>query len=197
MIVVGITGGSGCGKSTVSEIFKNEGAQILDGDIISRKITEPGSDALKEIAQKFGDEFLSKTGELERRKLGACVFADPKKLNLLNEITHKYIAKYIDNYIEHSTAPICVIDAAALIESGIYKKCDYLICVIADKKTRIKRIMQRDGIDKEDAIKRISAQKNDDFYIEKSDYVLYNNDEQISGLRSEVNKIIDSIRSKF
>ena len=196
MIIIGITGGSGCGKTTVSNILSDNGVDIVDCDLVAKKIVEPNEPALNEIKEYFGLEYIKEDGTLNRKKLASLVFSDPEKLLKLNEITHKYVKEYIDLYIKNSKAEIVGLDAAALIESGIYKNCDYLICVLADKNIRAERIMKRDRLSQEEATSRINAQKNDTFYIEKSDYVVYNNG-NIDDVKNKVTEILDEIRSKI
>ncbi len=196
MIIIGITGGSGCGKTTVSNILSNNGVDVVDCDLVARKIVEPNEPALNEIRSYFGSEYIKDDGTLDRKKLASLVFSNSEKLLKLNKITHKYVEEYIDLYIKNSKAEIVGLDAAALIESGIYKKCDYLISVLADKKTRAERIIKRDMLSREEATSRINAQKNDTFYIEKSDYIVYNND-NIDSVNNKVIEILNEIRSKI
>lgn len=194
MIKLGITGGSGSGKTTVSDIFRKVGIDVIDTDIVARIIVEPGKPALDEIKDYFGQEYITPAGTLDRKKMAALVFSNPDKRLRLNEITHKYISQYVDEYIHNYTGDIIGIDGAVLIESGIGEGCDYILSVIADKEERIKRIIMRDSISEETAKKRIEAQKNDDFYIENSDYIVYNNSKD--ELINQVSKIIKDIRSK-
>lgn len=194
MIKLGITGGSGSGKTTVSDIFRKVGIDVIDTDIVARIIVEPGKPALDEIKEYFGQEYITPAGTLDRKKMAALVFSNPDKRLRLNEITHKYISQYVDEYIHNYTGDIIGIDGAVLIESGIGEGCDYILSVIADKEERIKRIIMRDSISEETAKKRIEAQKNDDFYIENSDYIVYNNSKD--ELINQVSKIIKDIRSK-
>ncbi len=196
MIILGITGGSGCGKTTVSDILSANGVDVIDCDLVAKKIVEPNEPALKEIKDFFGNEYINQDGTLDRKKLANLVFNSPDKLLKLNEITHKYVEKYIDLYIKNSKAEIIGIDAAALIESGIYKKCDFVISVLADKEIREERIMLRDNLSKDEASSRINAQKNDEFYIEKSDFIVYNNDDKLE-IKLKVMEILDKIRSSL
>ena len=196
MIILGITGGSGCGKTTVCEILSRNGVDVVDCDIVSRKIVEPKTPALSEIKSYFGDEYIRKDGTLDRKKLAALVFNSPEKLEKLNEITHKYVEEYIDLYIAASNSEIIGLDAAALIESGIYKKCKHVMCVLADKEIRKERIMRRDSLSEIDATARICAQKTDEFYIEKSDYIVYNNG-NIEEVNEDILKILNDIRSEI
>ena len=196
MIILGITGGSGTGKTTVSKYLETLGVDIIDCDLVAKKFVEPGMKALDEIIDFFGKEYINPDKTLNRKKLANLVFNSPDMLLKLNEITHKYVEEYIDLYIKNSTSEIVGIDAAALIESGIYKKCDFVLSVLADKDIRIKRIINRDNISLSEATDRISAQKNDEFYIEKSDYIVYNNGSK-DEIIVEILNILNEIRSKI
>ncbi len=175
MKIIGITGGSGAGKTTVSEHFKKYDAEIVDADILAREIVGRGMPALDEIKKEWQGVVID--GELNRRALAKIVFNDACELHKLNTITHKYIIDEINKRIKKSQKEIFVIDAIALFESGLAKLCDATICVLADKETRIKRIMERDALTQKEAQERINAQKSDDFYMTHSDYVIYNNDD--------------------
>ena len=194
MIILGITGGSGCGKTTVSKILSENGVDVIDCDLVAKKIVAPSMPALNEISDFFGSEYLNSDGTLNRKKLAELVFNSTKHLLKLNEITHKYVEEYINLYIQNSTADIVGIDAAALIESGINKKCDYLLCVLANKDLRLQRIINRDNLSQDEAISRINAQKNDEFYIEQSDYIVYNNG-NIDEINEQIINILNKIRS--
>ena len=195
MIIIGITGGSGCGKTTVSDLIRKSGTEVIDTDIVARMIVEPGKPALDEIRKSFGAEYIKENGELDRKKTAELVFSDKDKLTELNRITHKYITQYINEYIDNYRGNIIGIDGAVLIESGIDKMCDYIISVLADKSVRIERITARDGITREEAEKRINSQKNNEFYIENSDYIVYNNNSTES-LSKRVNEILSQIAEK-
>lgn len=170
--LVGITGGSGCGKSHLSGLLRENGIPVIDCDIVSREIMAKGTPCAKEVIEFFGNE-IAECGEINRRALGRIVFSDDKKLKKLNEITHKYIASDIYNKIKQEKSPVVCLDGATLIESGI--KCDLMVGILADKEIRKKRIMERDGLSEADAVQRISAQQEDSFYIENCDFVICNN----------------------
>lgn len=174
--LIGITGGSGCGKSHFSGRLRERGIPVIDCDLVSREIMAKDTPCAKEVCRYFGNEILE-NGEINRRKLGNMVFADPEKLKKLNEITHKYILESIYNRMEKEESQVIMADGATLIESGI--KCDMIVGVLADKEIRKKRIMERDGLTEEEARLRISAQKDDSFYIENCDFVVYNNQGEI------------------
>lgn len=193
MIVLGITGPTGAGKSTVSKLLEKNGIKVIDTDLLARKIVEPGKAALIEIIERFGKGVILANGELDRRALAKTVFSDPCALIDLNKITHKYIAEETEGQIAEYSGDIIGIDGAALIESGINKRCHKVLSVMADPETRKKRIMERDLLTEEEAERRIAAQKNNEFYIENSDYLVYNND--IESLIQEINKIINELRS--
>lgn len=176
MKIIGITGGSGAGKTTVSGYFKKYDAEILDADVLAREVVNAGMPALEEIKNEWCDVVVN--GVLDRKALAKIVFNDERELHKLNTITHKYIIDEINKRIRCSQKEIFVIDAIALFESGLSKLCDATICVIADRDTRIKRIMERDGLTLKEATERINAQKSDDFYKTHSDYVIYNNDDE-------------------
>lgn len=171
----GITGGSGTGKTTVSDVFRELGFEVIDCDVISRQVTKKGSPCLDELAARFGREILTGEGELDRRSLGAVVFSDPGSLQALNEITHKYILAEIFKEAEASEKLMIGVDGAVLFESGITDSLECVVGVISDRDKRIERIVARDGITPEAAEKRISSQKVDKFFIENCDYLIYNN----------------------
>lgn len=193
MIILGITGPTGAGKTTVSKIFEENGIKVIDTDITAREITVPGKPALAELSEYFGSGILYKDGSLNRKKLARIAFSNPDFLAQLNKITHYYISEEVNKTINSYQGDIIGIDGAVLIESKISKICTRILSVLADEEIRIKRIMKRDCISKEDAKLRISSQKNNSFYIENSDYIVYNNNE--NDLHNEIFDIITELRS--
>ena len=171
--VIGLTGGSGAGKSAVSEFLKEKGATVIDADAISREITKEGGIALPEIDKAFPG--VIEDGVLDRKALGRIVFADSFKLSLLNEITHKYIKKLTEEKIKKADGLI-VLDAPLLFEAGEDVLCDKIVFVTADEEVRIKRIMKRDALSYPDAKMRIDA-RNLSPIMEKCDFVIENNGE--------------------
>lgn len=193
LIVLGITGGSGTGKTAASEMFGVLGVKIIDADKVARKVVEKGKPALREIVDFFGKEILQSDGTLDRKKLGGIVFSCEEKLSKLNSITHKYISEYVYNEIATSEGGIIGIDGAVLIESEIAKQCDYICSVLADKKIRINRIMERDNLSYDETEKRMNSQKCDEFYIKNSDFVIYNNT-TIINLQKQVEEIAQKLK---
>ncbi|MDO5397103.1 MAG: dephospho-CoA kinase [bacterium] len=193
MMVFGITGGTGAGKSSVSEIFRQNGVYVIDADKTARAVVEPGREALKELCACFGNKILGEDGRLKRHELADIVFADEKKLEMLNSITHKYIYREIKSELLRKKTGIAAIDAAVLIGSGIEKMCVFIVSVIADEKIRLRRIMERDGISAQSAQSRINAQPPAEFYIKHSKYIIHNNGTQ-KELEREAREVLEKIK---
>lgn len=191
-MIIGLTGGSGVGKSCASEVFEAEGFLIIDFDKISREVTSAGSECLSELTQFFGNRILNADQSLNRRLLGEIVFSDKEKLSALNRITHKYILKKSDQITNSNKEKNIIFDAPLLFETELNQKCDYVISVLADFQKRIERICQRDSISEDVARNRIKSQHDDNYYISKSDFCIYNND-NIENLEIQIKKIIRSI----
>lgn len=187
-LVLGLTGGTGAGKSAAAEYFNKLGAYIVDADKISREVTSPGMPALIEISEEFPGTV--KNDVLDRKALGAIVFGNKEKLEILNKITHKYIVKQSKELIDKSDG-LVVLDAPLLYEAGCDKFCDKVIFINADKETRKKRIIERDGLSPDDAQRRILS-RNLDLPIEKADYVIENNGD-LHKLFSELDKIMKGL----
>lgn len=195
-MIIGLTGGTGTGKTSVSRYFESAGYDVIDYDLITREIYKKGSACLKEIAGHFGSEILTSDGELDRRALGAIVFADKKSLEKLNSIVYKYIIEYTADIIENSKDKKLLLDAPTLFEAGLQNKCDKLIGVIAPKELRVERVMQRDNLERERVIDRINSQKDDDFYIKNCDYII-NNNGSVSYMEAQVSDIIREIENEL
>ncbi len=191
-MIVGLTGGTGTGKTSVARVFYENGFEVIDYDKITREIYIKGSSCLNELAENFGKEILTPDGELNRKKLGSIVFASKEKLEILNNIVYKYIVAHTKKKIEEAADKKLLLDAPTLFEAGLHKECDYVVGVIADKEKRLERICQRDGLNKEDAQNRINSQKKDEFYIENCDFLIKNNGSE-EMLFNEAQKIIRSI----
>ncbi len=192
-MIFGITGGSGSGKTTVSDMLAHLGAEIIDTDKISREVTGKDSDCLKELTDAFGKEILLPSGELNRRYLASVAFADKEKTALLSRITHKYIKSETLRRIENSDAEIIGIDGAVIIGSPVEELCEKIMYVTARRDVRTERIMKRDGITRGAAEKRIDAQPDDDFYIKHSDYVI-DNSFDTDALETSVRELYDKLK---
>ena len=188
-MIIGLTGGSGTGKSSASEFFRKKGFLILDLDKVSRKVCQKGEKCLEEIVRYFGADILDENGELIRRKLGDIVFSDREKLEILNKITHKYIIAETEEFLKKNDGKNIVLDAAVLFESKAEKLCTHTLCVLSSFENRLNRIMERDNISKESAKNRILSQPDDEFYISRCDYAVYNN--------SDIDELYESLKNCF
>src|ERR1044072_3218272 len=150
MLRVGLTGSIATGKSFVSKVLAELGCHLIDADETAREVVAPGSPALRQVAQEFGSEMLNDDGTLDRAKLGAVVFADPARLQVLNAILHPYIIAKQDERLREWEAvdpdAIAVVDAALMIESGGYKRFDKLIVVHCDEDIQLQRLMARNNL---------------------------------------------------
>jgi dephospho-CoA kinase len=179
MKIIGVTGGIGSGKSTVSRTLRDLGAAVVDADVLARSVTTGGSEAVNELVKYFGNDIIKESGELDREKLASIVFADKVKLHALNSITHKHVIKRIRETIEllknSAKWDFIVIDAPIPVEKGFLDIADEVWVVMADRETRIKRVMDRSGFTYEAVTDRINAQMSDEEYLRIADEVIYNN----------------------
>ena len=176
MKIVGITGGTGCGKTTALQELEAMGALVLDCDAIYHELLESSAELLGEIKKHFPDTV--RDGKLDRKALGAIVFADTTALSDLNAFTHKYVGIELQRRLREFAMAggiLAAIDAIELFSSGTNRRCFKTVAVLSDRESRVKRIMARDGITREYALLRIDAQHDDAYYAEKCDYTLYNN----------------------
>lgn len=197
MKILGLTGGSGTGKSAACTAFARLGCGVIDADATYRTLCDTCEPMLKEIQNVFGDVF-STDGKLDRKKLGAIVFADAQKLQQLNAITHPYIRQAArDAFAAYSKRGclLCIYDAPVLFEGQMETLCDKTCAVLAARNTRIARIVARDAITEEYAALRIDAQKDDVFYRERCDYIVQN-DADLDTLYTQVRKIYEDMVRK-
>jgi len=161
-LLVGLTGGIATGKSTVSAIFRTLGCVVIDADLLAREVVEPGEPALADIARAFGPGVLQADGRLDRQALGAMVFGDAVKRRRLEAITHPRIRERFTHRLETLAAQgvdgLVIFDAAVIVESGNWKTMDRLVVVLADEAIQIARLQARDGIDRQEALRRIRSQ---------------------------------------
>ncbi|HOQ36418.1 MAG TPA: dephospho-CoA kinase [Acetivibrio sp.] len=187
MKTIGVTGKIGSGKSTVSKILADMGAAVIDADAIYRSITKKGHEVYDELVDSFGDEILDDNGEIDRKKLAAIAFQDEEELKKLNDITHKHIVRVIiDKLNEYKNKEkVVVIDAAIPVEHGFLDVADQVWVVLADKETRINRVMKRSGLTYEQVLERMNSQPGDDYYCGIAD-VIIQNDGSFEDLKAEV-----------
>lgn len=173
--LVGLTGKTGAGKSTVSKYLQEKGAYIIDGDIVARQVLAEDKNLLPKLCEAFGD-ILNPDGTLDRKALARSAFSTPENTALLNSLIHPAINTFIRNQAKKAfeDSDVVVVDAAAIIESGFADECDVMLVAHAPVEVRKVRIMARDNISEKDALVRINGQKDDDFYLSRADYVIRN-----------------------
>ena len=174
-MIFGITGGTGCGKTTALKAIESLGGLVLDCDAIYHELLKTDPSLLEAINARFPG--VVENGELQRKKLGAIVFADPQALLDLNAITHAAVKAEVERRLE--TAPaLAAIDAIELFDSGLASLCDATVAIVAPLEDRVRRLMARDSISEEYARARIAAQKDEAWFRAHCDAVLENNGEK-------------------
>ena len=169
--ILGITGGTGCGKTTALQAFSQLGGVALDCDAIYHRLLQTDRQMLSAIEARFPGTV--EEGVLQRKKLGAIVFDDPQALLDLNKITHSAVKKEVLRLLAGQTRPVAI-DAIGLFEGGLAELCDYTVAVTAPEESRVTRLMEREGIDREYALARIRAQKPQQEYVSLCGYQLHN-----------------------
>ena len=192
MLVIGLTGPTGAGKGAVAAIFARYGIPVIDADRVYHELITPPSSCLQELVETFGKDILLPDGSLNRRVLGGIVFSDPLARERLNTITHRYVMEEVQTRMERfrrEGVPVAVLDAPQLFEAGADKACGAVISVLADRRLRLERIVARDNIDPDAAMRRVLAQKSDEFFKTHSDYIIENNG-TIDALVPQANRIL-------
>jgi dephospho-CoA kinase len=178
--VVGLTGGIASGKSTVARVFASLGVPVIDADQLAREVVAPGSDGLAAIVESFGPEVLLPDGTLDRKALGARVFADAELRRTLNAITHPRIARLSAERlasIDPSRAAYALYEAALIVENGLHRAMTALVVVAVDASTQLSRMVLRDGLALHEAEGRLAAQAPLAAKLEAADFVIDNNGE--------------------
>ena len=176
LTLIGITGPSGCGKTTALRELEAFGALVLDCDVIYHELLESEKALLDELDAAFPGTVGG--GALDRKALGRIVFADPEKLLLLNRISHRYVKKEVNRRLRDFAmqgGQIAALDAVELISAGMGERCTATVGILSEPELRAARIMQRDGISREAALERITAQKPDSYYKTHCTHILFNN----------------------
>jgi len=180
MLRVGLTGSIGVGKSYVTSIFEELGAHVLDADQTAREVVMPGMPGLKAVTEVFGEEILNPDGTLNRKQLGAVVFADEAKRQQLNFVLHPFIIARQDEILNEWEAMdpqgIGIVDAALMIESGGYRRFDKLIVVHCRPEVQLERLMLRDKLSRDEAQRRINSQMPQEEKQKFADYLIDTSD---------------------
>ena len=195
-LLIGLTGQTGAGKTTVSGYLINLGYRVIDADVVARHVVAKGSKCIRELAATFGMDIIMPDGTLDRQKMGEIIFTNKEKRMEFNKIIFPYIQEEIMGEVERMRsdgAPVIFLDAPTLFESGTSEKCDKIISVIAMLHIRLERIMKRDKLSERQALNRIKSQQEDDFYISRSDFVIHNNGD-FGDLREQLDNVIDMIK---
>lgn len=201
MPVIGLTGGIGSGKSEAAACLIELGAVHVDADAISRALTAPGGEALGEIRERFGDAFFTPGGVLDRRKLGATVFANEEKRHLLEGILHPRIQRRMLDETDRARsegAEAVILDVPLLFETGMDTLCDVTLLITAEKEERIRRVMLRDGLTRQNVEQRMKNQMDDEEREALATYTLLN-DQSLDRFKAEVRdlyrRILREVRS--
>ena len=173
--IIGLTGPTGAGKSTVSAAAEQFGLKVVNCDLLARKAVEKGTEGLKALTAAFGNGILEKDGSLNRKELAAVAFKTPENTELLNKTLLPHIVKLVKKETNSKNA---LLDAPTLFESGLNSVCTAVIAVSANVEIRKERIIKRDGLSPDAADLRINAGKTDEYYKQKADYFLYNNSDE-------------------
>jgi len=196
MKVVGLTGNIASGKTEVAKIFKDLGARVIDADQIAREVVKPGEIVWEEIHKEFGEDILNPDRTINRLKLGEIVFNDNEKRDRINKITHPRIIERMKELIKkykRDNVKVVIIEATLIVEKGGLKDTiEELIVVTSDKETQIKRILERDGFKREEAISRIESQIPITEKEKHASYVIDN-----SGTLSETRKQVEEVWEKL
>lgn len=172
MSIVGLTGPTGAGKSFAASVALSLGFQVIDCDLYARYAVEKGSEGLNALVSVFGKEILNEDGTLNRNKTAEIAFKNKDNTDQLNKTLLPYIVALVKKDIKSENV---ILDAPTLFESGLSNDCSFTVSVLADTDIRKSRIMKRDSLTEAEAMLRISAGKPDSFYIDNSDFIIYNN----------------------
>lgn len=197
-LIIGLTGQTGAGKSTVGKMLADVGFFYIDCDKVAKLATEKESPLLNKLENEFGKDIITQNGELDRKRLAKKAFSSKEKTDKLNSITHPFIINLVNEKISEAFFDgfdVVVIDAPQLFESGMDKNCNIVVSVISDKDKRLKRIIERDKLDPKSANLRINAQLDEAYYKRHSDIIISNN-EDFDSLKKQVTNLLDYIEVK-
>ena len=194
--VIGLTGGIGSGKSTISQYLAELGAVVIDADKIGHQVFQPGTGAWRDVVATFGQQVVAPGGEIDRKKLGEIVFNDPESMTRLNEIMHPRMYQMAEEQIEQyrrQGVPAVVLEAAILIEAGWTPLVDEVWVVTVSEKAVVKRLKEQRGLDEEQTLSRIRSQMQTEERIKHADIVI-SNDADLSKVKARVKELWDRLQ---
>lgn len=177
-MTVGLTGGIGSGKSTIAKIFEVLGIPVYYADDAAKELMNSDEELKEKIKLNFGEETYQ-DGKLDRKYLGSQVFNNSFKLDLLNSLVHPVTIAHAQKWMQEQTSPYSIKEAALFFESGSAEKIDYMIGVYAPQHIRIKRVMDRDNVSRDEVLKRINRQINEELKMKLCDFIIINNEQQL------------------
>ena len=189
--LIGLTGQSGAGKSTVAEVFAKLGAYVINADMIVAELYNAGSPCLKAVAAEFGQDILNPDGTLDRKLLAQRAFASRERTDALNRLVHPFVTARLFELLRGAEG-IVVFDAPQLFEANADVICDAVVAVTADKDIRVNRIIKRDSLSEEQAMLRVNAQYGEEYFRARADYIIENNFDEES-LRSQAEKVYNKL----
>ena len=192
MLIIGLTGGIGSGKSVASDKFKSLGITIVDADVASRTVVEPGKPALKEIEDHFGSGIITAEGKLDRNNLREIIATDPEERKWLESVTHPKIGEQITKEISESTSVYTLFVAPLLLETNSQEMCSRVVVVDVPKEVQIQRTAKRDKVSPNQVEQMVAAQMEREKRLEKADDVLLN-----SGTIEDLEKQVEELHKKY
>ena len=189
--LIGLTGQSGAGKSTVAEVFAKLGAYVINADTIVAELYNAGSPCLKAVAAEFGQDTIRADGTLDRKLLAQRAFASRERTDDLNRLVHPFVTARLFELLRGAEG-IVVFDAPQLFEANADVICDAVVAVTADKDIRVKRIIKRDSLSEEQAMLRVNAQYGEEYFRARADYIIENNTDEES-LRIQAEKVYNKL----
>ena len=195
MLLIGLTGGIGSGKSTVAAMLRDQGIRVVDADQIAREVVEPGQPALAELVEVFGQDILNDDGTLNRQELANRAFATEEATNALNAITHPRIEQETQRQFDLAAAEeenFLVYDMPLLVERGLHEEMDMVIVVHTDIEERVRRLVEHRGLDEDDVRRRMSHQVDDVTRLASAD-VLIDNNGSVDHLRKQVDDFLATL----
>ena len=192
MLIIGLTGGIGSGKSVASDKFKSLGITIVDADVASRTVVEPGKPALKEIEDHFGSGIITAEGKLDRNNLREIIATDPEERKWLESVTHPKIGEQITKEISESTSVYTLFVAPLLLETNSQEMCSRVVVVDVPKDVQIRRTAKRDKVSPNQVEQMVAAQMKREKRLEKADDVLLNN-----GTIEDLEKQVEELHKKY